>query len=568
MANKTPADKDVLDKILNPSKKKAPPGYMTKLNEAEKLTESFIKSIADAGRKMQSNDCSDRAKDWIDGLTGNTLTTITNYIDKLNKSSTAGGGLHLIGNIMHAVAPKWEDMICLVVPQTANLIIEVIEAVLVLANKLFKKIDNYRKKLEKAITFFIQEARTCIMNIIKGLAKALDGTIDNISEVSVLAKLIDDCPCLKEIILGMIPHKWKEECKNTSTGADFLDCLKKQTGTVNLLTGINQWVQENIIDKFIIKAFDALYDAVYKILEYVMKPFRWAIKAYCRLLNKPLPAPFIGNPLSPCLFVHNEENGKYRMSVMQYLQTAKVWAGCFDGICGSLSDDLKLKIKENNENLRLNIKYWLGGQELDIYSACIAPTNEVPDSQLKAIWTKVHIDPFKEMLDFIKDSRDSLTREERQPKDSKDEVELDPLQDAITITNGSDNEMFPITKGYLKFYSALTEKSIVKIIQNIGGVINYHNYYERLNELLQWEQPFIKSQNHLDTIISVRNRLGAETDDFEAEPLNDFYSVLPTYRINDDYNILTAINKPEQLSNESRVDYYTRWYSNTIVASS
>ena len=85
---------------------------------------------------------------------------------------------------------------------------------------------------------------------------------------------------------------------------------------------------------------------------------------------------------------------------------------------------------------------------------------------------------------------------------------------------------------------------------------------------MQWEQPFIKSQNHLDTIISVRNRVGAETDDFEDELLNDFYSVLPTYRINDDYTILTPISKPEQLSNESMVDYYTRWYDNTILASS
>jgi len=557
MASKSPADKKVLDKILNPSKKKVPPGYMTKLNEAEKLTESFIKSIADVGRQIKSSDACN-------------FTDAINKMDSLSKALNLGGALKAVGKLAHVTSPKWEDIICMTIPQTANLMIEVIEAVLILATKLFRKIDKFRKKIEAAIKFFIQEVRNCLINMIMDLTRIVDVTIKNIADMSALIALLDSCPCLKEILLNYIPSKWKKECENKTSGAGIVACIKRQVGTfgeINLLTGLNQLVQEHIINK-LVPLFDALEDGVHDILDDIIKPFRWAIKLYCRLLNKPLPAPFIDTILSPCLFVHTKENGRYRMSVIQYLQTLKLWVTCFQGICGSLSDDLTRKIKESNEDLRLDIKYWLGSQELDIYWSCIAVNNSIPEAAIKEIWTKVYIDPFKEMLDFIKDAKDSLTREERQPKDSKEEVELDPLQEAISITNGADNEMFPITKGHLKFYSALTEKSIVKIIQNIGGVINYHNYYERFNELLQWEQPFIKSQNHLDTIISVRNRVGAETDDFEDELLNDFYSVLPTYRINDDYTILTPISKPEQLSNESMVDYYTRWYDNTILASS
>ena len=66
-------------------------------------------------------------------------------------------------------------------------------------------------------------------------------------------------------------------------------------------------MRENIINKWVIAAFDALDAAIDLAFKMIMKPFRAAIKAYCKALNKGLPAPFVGTILPDCLFIHSEE---------------------------------------------------------------------------------------------------------------------------------------------------------------------------------------------------------------------------------------------------------------------
>lgn len=581
MANKTPADKTILDKILSPSRKADASNYQTKLNAVEELADTFATAIEQAGRKIKSNECTDRAKDYLDKITGGRFSSIT---DKISGYSKIGGNytsfnmlndvLSVTGSVLNTSSTtKWEDMICSTVPIVSSAIVKIIEAIIALAIKLFKKIDRFRKKLEAAIKFYIQEVRNCIIKMIKDIELYLHLSVSDVTGADTLSKLLDSpCgSCLRELLLSMVPAKWRKACKDKSTGAELVACLESQMGldTLNIfIDGINQWIDENIITKYIIGAFNALEKAINTILNTIMKPFRWAIKSYCRLLNKKLPAPFIGNPLNECFFVYSKDKkGRFTMSVLQYIETLKLWTKCFNSICGLLSDDLKRKIKQFNEDLRLNIKYWLGGSELDIYRASIETTRLVKDTDVKALWTALHKDPFKETLDFIKDSKESLSREDTQPLNAKEEEEISPLLDSLTTVNGSDSEMFPINQGHLLFYSKYTEQSIIKTIMNISSVQNFHNWRERLNELMKWENPYKKSQEHLDVLYSANN-YGVEVDDsFNAETLNDFYSILPTYLVTSDYYTLNPIPKPEKHPNEPMIDYYKRWYDETVKQS-
>ena len=494
------------------------------------------------------------------------------------------------------------DVICSTVPIVAKAIIEIIETVMKLAIKLFRKIDAMAKKLEAAIKFYLDEVRNCIMKIIKDIQLYVNTVVTNILDMDALSKIIDSpCGgCIRELLIYLFPC-----CKNKTTGTEFVECIKSivssAIGIDSFLDGFNQFLQEYVF-KYINGIFALLQKSIQYILNTIMKPLRWLIKAYCRLLNMPLPAPFIGKPLHECLFVYSKDRkGKYKMSVLQYIETLKLWTKCFDSICGylssDLSDDLKKKLKEFNKELRLNVKYWLGGNgnELDIYWSCIETTHIARDSDIKALWESLTNDPFGETLDFIKDAMVSLSREKTQPLNSRKKVcppesntssvsnielteqedstvykdGIDPLSDAIRIVNGKDSEEFPIAQGHLRLYSDFVEQSIIKTIQNIRTVISNDNWWERLNEMTKWLNPYIKSSKLFNTLRSAKGGYGVDADDStETETLGDFYSVLPTYIVRNEYSILNTIPAPEKLPGEPMIDYYARWYGATINQSS
>lgn len=591
---------DKITRILGDTNKKAPPNYKETINE--EFNESLAIAIEKAGKSLGKIDCTDKAKEFIDSLTANKFTNISSGIEKLSESFNINSLLNWAGNQLAGGTPAGVDVICSTVPIVAKAIIEIIETVMKLAIKLFRKIDAMAKRLEAAIKFYLDEVRNCIMKIIKDIQLYVNTVVTNILDMDALSKIIDSpCGgCIRELLIYLFPC-----CKNKTTGTEFVECIKSivssAIGIDSFLDGFNQFLQEYVF-KYLNGIFALLQKSIQYIFDSIMRPLRWLIKAYCRLLNMPLPAPFIGKPLHECLFVYSKDRkGKYTMSVLQYIETLKLWTKCFDSICGylssDLSDDLKKKLKEFNKELRLNVKYWLGGNgnELDIYWSCIETTHIAKDSDMKALWTSLTEDPFGDTWDFIKDSMISLSREKTQPLNSRKKVcppisntssvsnielteqedstvykdGIDPLSDAIRIVNGKDSEEFPIAQGHLRLYSDFVEQSIIKTIQNIRTVISNDNWWERLNEMTKWLNPYIKSSKLFNTLRSAKGGYGVDADDStETETLGDFYSVLPTYIVRNEYSILNTIPAPEKLPGEPMIDYYARWYGATINQSS
>jgi len=597
---------DKITKILGDTNKKKPPKYKEIINE--EFNDSLAIAIEKAGKSLGKIDCTDKAKKFIDSLTANKFTNISSGIEKLSESFNINSLLNWAGNQLAGGTPAAVDVICSTVPIVANAIIEIIETVMKLAIKLFKKIDAFAKKLEAAIKLYLDEVRNCIMKIIKDIQLYVNTVVTNILDMDALRKIIDSpCgDCIRELLIYLFPC-----CKDKTTGTEFVECMKSivssTIGLDSFLDGFNQFLQEYVF-KYINGIFALLQKSIHYIFNTLMKPLRWLIKAYCRLLNMPLPAPFIGKPLHECLFVYSKNRkGKYTMSVLQYIETLKLWTKCFDSICGylssDLSGDLKTKLKEFNKELRLNVKYWLGGDgnELDIYWSCIEVTHIAKDSDIKAIWTAVKKDPFGETLDFIKDSMISLSREKTQPLNSRKKVcppksdksdtsdtssvsnrnlteqedsivykdGIDPLSDAINIVNGKDGEQFPISQGHLRLYSDFVEQSIIKTIQNIRTVISTDDWRERFNEMTKWLNPYIKSSKLFNTLKSTRDGYSVDAyDSIETETLGNFHSVLPTYIVRNEYSILNTIPTPEKLPGEPMIDYYARWYRETINQSS
>lgn len=463
---------------------------------------------------------------------------------------------------------------------------------------LFRRIDQYLNKLEGTVLDLNNNIKGCIIATLAD-AKALVNTrIGATLDFGDLAELMEKCPCIEVILRKM----FKMDCftENEGNPGAIVDCLENiGFGPNQTLCYVNAFLDSMIQN---VMATFASFNAFIKgAIDAILIPIRLLVKQYCLLLTTKIDMSRIITKKVKrdgydCLLIYTEERkktgGTYPgMNLLDIMKTFKMWANCFEGVCTTFSDDLKRKIKQHNEDLRLKYKHWNDPNIADIYISCIALQNEANnatfsstvrelysktrDGNIKAIGSDIRDiftdifslpDSFGKKCVQSTDADGNITVTEEDAIDGFETLD-NPTVEAVTKADGVEEE--DIFNDGTEVFKPEVEQLITNMILTMGSVINqdlYGNKDGKYMELMHWDYNFKKSQPHLDAINGVDEKykqvsVSLTESDTRIKNQEDLPVILPTYVVTDDYSTLDTVSKPTRNKNESLKNYYTRWYN-------
>src|SRR5574343_2051525 len=328
-------------------------------------------------------------------------------------------------------------------------------------------------------------------------------------------------------------------------------------------------------------------------MELLMTPFRELIRLYSKFLTNKINMTIVIRAIEPadCLLIYTKEydtsgSSFLGMSIIDMINTLKSWANCFEFACSLFVDDVSNKIKELNENLRLDDRYWRDVLSIDLYQSAIGAkvqSNQPRPAMIREIFTKNQgkgKDVFTGIIDSFKQVG-SLTIDvgwnEKQLGDAAQAIifkdGLDNKGESAKTNNNTQAEPLPST----------IEDYIMNIERNLSSDPNPY-FVERFYELLTWVSSYKKSSNHIDNIKNLMNKEQIPSDDFnitvkssafdsnkdragfKADEIESIPEVLPSYELDDDYsatdiNKIQSYSKPVRNKNETLQSYYARWFN-------
>lgn len=259
-----------------------------------------------------------------------------------------------------------------------------LEVVLKAAFALFDKIDTAREKLQSALKMITDAIQECILDVYDMIEKFLGGllTVSLNWNWDALEGLLIDCPCLCRFISFVTGCDEDDEGNSISDQPDrVIRCIRDKfwyLDGINLAHGLSA-IMETYIKQYIILFFDMIKLAIDSIFTLIIMPFRWLIKQYADLLRKKIDVTVIIDPLKTAhldclmLYTKGEKKGEriYQMSVLDMIDTMKMWVNCLEHVCPALTERIKNKVKQYNEEFRITGDYWNRAFEADIYLCCM-----------------------------------------------------------------------------------------------------------------------------------------------------------------------------------------------------
>jgi len=544
------------------------------LKTIKTFEDSFFDSIQDAAKRLKiDGNCGENLMNWVGNLPyAGPVVGGLNFVK--GSSLDVRDGLSYLGG-KFLTPESMAGNICFFTNKWMSIIDFYVNLALSSAVMLFKLIDGYKTRLEKALMEFMNDVKGCLVSSLRelkeltGVRKATTSFLD----FGVLEELMVKCPCIEEILGNMFGGKCFEE--NKGNPAAIVRCLENiGIDAVGALDITNRFLDK--ILKEMAKAFNETQKFLKRQLDRILRPLRNLIKQYCALLTKKLDmTTLIGMAKRngfDCLFIYSIEkrrNGtEYPgMSILDMIKTFKLWANCFEHVCTSFSDDLKRKIKDYNEGLRLNPKFWNDPNSIDIFLACLffkSGSSSPRSSMIREIYTRQKPLNAKSNITEVLDVYKALGKITAFDDIFDDEVEeKNAVADAVVNSDGLEEKTLT-GNGDLLFKKNI-EKLIIAMTKNIGNAAGSDSYEDKFSELTEWEFEFVKSQNHLDALNIVNEKFKNtiySTEETDSRTIDEEISpVLPSYEIVDDYSELRSTPKPEQGENETDLDYYTRWFN-------
>ena len=239
------------------------------------------------------------------------------------------------------------------------------------------------------------------------------------------------------------------------------------------------------------------------------------------------------------------------MSIIDMINTIKGWITCFKSICPSFTEEMKLKIKEINENLRLDDYYWRRAFEIDLYTMCIA--NKVNsatsrDTVMRDLYTDS--DSGTKPFDSINDSISNMTTAESTTNNS--DKTLNALDQSILFSSSQETEndvnvgTYSITK-----YEEQILLNVAKCLTN--GKDDY--FTEKLYQLIRFTNfyaidtdTYVELKNCLDSLDSMNVDFNSHpvrlfsNNDNRSEIVNMVENDKENYFVESEYND-TIVNK-------------------------
>jgi len=591
-----------INDIVNPDIKASPTKSATsstvsnkKDNGDKKLEESFLDSISSATKRLRNTDCSKEIGDFFSSSLPKTTNVAGQVYDFVANDLNLQSGMKAFGGLVDKLELNGEGIatsFCVTVGSLADALIFYLEIALKAAPLLFKKLDKLRAKLEKVLTEFNSAVRDCIVGVIIDTKLAVNKVVNKVLDLDILVELADNCPCVIEILQGLFDCREDDNGNKLTTGEEVVSCIqdKYNIDPTQIVNTINDLVDNSIIGN-IDKGFNVIDELIKSTIELLFTPIRELFKVYCDLLTHKNNVTFLVEGLgdAKCLLIYTDEKDEFTglpykgMSILDILNTLKLWVNCFETVCDGLVDDYRLKLKEANEDLRIDSKFWRDIVYIDLYQSCIA--QKVQRSQdrptmIRELFIKNKNkgkDPFNNLIDVFKQvgkiSYETSTTDRT----------IGQVAEALKFANGPEAEDVPLEQGVDEFESGVEEK-VKDIIRNIKNSLDRDPYYELFLQLLEWQANFIKSESHVkliyDTIeqnqriskvipdstsISTAKDTGAsERRSFGNPNVIDaiFY---PTYQLNNDYeqdeiDMIGGYSMPKQNENEPKDLYYNRVY--------
>lgn len=571
------------------------------------FADSFLDTIETATLKLQRTNCTDVVLEYFSNKFPATTGAVRGGYDWVSDNVNLQTGMQKVGGALDKVASSVgfdaesiTSSFCVTVTNAFRTVIFYVDTATKSAFVLFKKIDALKRKIEKALLDFTSEVRDCIISVIVDAKTAINKLINNITDFDILIELMEHCPCIQTIVAKMFNCETDEDGNELTTPEQVVNCVleKFSLDPSSILNAVNNFIDNSILDN-IDKGFNMLDQFIKNTMELLMTPLRELMRVYCMLLNEKINVTGLIKTLgdADCLLVYTTErdaSGKeyFGMSVIDMINTFKMWANCFEFVCASFVDDLRTQIKAMNEDLRLDDKYWRDVMMIDIYQSCIAVNVQAQQprpTMIRELFVKNQgkgKGVFVGIIDAFKQTGKIDTA--RAPKEKNPSA----IADAIQFKDGPDGEDLQIQQGSESF-NAGVEDSVISVIRNLGTSVDQGVYYERFLQLVEWDARFKKSTVHTqlieeidakskeNTAANIKQReVSTAVDNTSSERVVDEFTKAnnqevqsfksPTYQVASDYDSETiekikTNTKPDKLSNESLQTYYGRWF-NTVTA--
>lgn len=568
--------------------------------EPEELVNDYIGTIKKLTYDLHRTDCGDVVFNYFNNKTKSADNPDgalqTGYNSVLKYSNIGGPMTTITGLAKRAGLPTDQitDTLCVTISQWYKELIHFVEDTLKIVPTALQKIDNLRKQVEQAIVNFGLEIKDCIIDVLNDAKVGINVVVTGIIDLSALQVVMEDCPCVMDAMKSLFG------CSDANTPYEVRDCIEQVVGLGEIgLGGLNDFI-DNILKHAIETAFNVFEDVVKNIMALLMTPLRLLVKSYCELLNTKIPmGPFI-DALGPfdCFFVYGEQTktipfiGKtvtYKgMSVIDIIDTFKLWAGCLDSICSSFTSDLKREIKDFNEQLRLHSSYWDDPLILDIYQSCMVAKSQLSqtprDSAIRQLYVEKQASSKNSIIQLY-DATKSIGKVAVKPLTSASifgATEQFMLKPEPESSVGTDTSTYESTREFKKGI----QSDLVSVVNNMRGAILQEGYYRLVMNMKMWAFPYKKEidllnafdQAEVDFVDKTRPGAKSTISDTSKSSAREFdrYRVgrlhssdvdvlnddkLPTYIINNDYSEIHYGEQPIRLVGQSLMDNYVDWYN-------
>jgi hypothetical protein len=576
-----------------------------RVNEFFDIFTETSRSIQKTATEMYAYDCSDHLYDWITDLCP-WLKTGLGAVDTAKKFlNSISSGVKLKDFMATNTVTK---AICNAIASFYGTLVGWLEICTKAAFVLFEKIDDARKKLEKAMKRITNATLACLLDIYD----AIDNYLQNTIELSLtvdwngLIKFLTKCPCVSRFV-AFITGCDKDSSGNSISDnpTEIVNCLKQKFSFLDGATvsmGLSR-LMEKYIRQYLVLFFDFIKFGIDFIFSMIIAPFRWLIKKYADFLRKKwdVTAMIEGCKTAhlDCLFVYTTEydgdRKYYGMSIIDMITTLKRMVPCLEYGCPGLSDKIRNKVKKLNEDFRLTDEFWNRAFEADLYMCCIDADAEraYTFSELRDMWDSLWdrlISKTQKASVIVEENRSSVTmgsmsatieESRREATGQSSESFSDPYREAAVFATGVDLENNIINGN--EYVSKTDEDILIKvagsIVQGLKGGDDYFNekwyQYLRFKAAKEYTDGGMKKlHEYADELTESYKRTTVRSaylpGPSKRSPIEiDTDERPPNYKPDNDYNkqrveALLATSWERTSKTETLADYYARMYAKAV----
>ena len=476
------------------------------LSSFTEAVEKAANSVNNVTSKLEATNCTKVVFDWCRETMGINAYAAVGMMSNLNYSFQNYNNFNFPVNLDGALTLS--KSLC----QTIGTWIAWIQGTIDIATKaafvLFAKIDAARLRLEEALLNFNDAVFKCITDLLSDIKMSASLDVGVGASVSLdfnwdeLLQIMIDCPCFCRAIACVTGCNKDADGNDMSRNPEMvLECLQKKFPlSLGVGIGIGGGIAGSLNDllyDFLLKLYLSIKEAIEMTFEMLMKPLRALIKAYADLLTQKFDVSgfikMVGN--FECFFIYTLEykNNRefYGMSIIDMINTFKSWTVCFSHLCPGLMQDIEGKIKEINENLRLNDTFWQGAFEADLYDLCIAAKlgyKSFSDYEFREIYRDNPKTQFDSLLSQLEAS--AITRVcKNHKKTSAANTPTSKVEEAIMFRTAPDRENEvnvgekPISKSEQKKCISISHNLVDKTVSPYFT----EKYYQLLRMLADYE---------------------------------------------------------------------------------